>query len=82
MKTQKKITIKKRDRSLSPYSLTLSKTKNSKSPYRNEGFSKTPLPERAYSKLNKSTRLPKIDKSSCTVKKSLRMQVLIGKKRE
>lgn len=82
VKTQKKITIKKRDRSFSPYSLTLSRNKKSKSPHRVDQMSKTPLPEKAYFKLNKSTRLPNIDKSKCDLKRSIKFPVGISKKKE
>ena len=79
VKTQKKISINKRDFSFSPYSMTLTRSKNSKSPHFGDILSKTPLPDKFYFKLNKSTRLPRIKKPKCCLKQLIKFPAEIHK---
>lgn len=75
----KKTIFSKRDCSYSPYSLTLNKTRKSKSPNKNDSMknSKTPIPDKSYSKLKYSSRLPKILKVKSDVKKPIRFTTLM-----
>lgn len=80
VRTQKKISINKRDISFSPYSMTLSRSKNSKSPNFGDNLSKTPLPDKSYFKLNKSTRLPILKKSKYCLKQLIKFPEGIQKR--